>query len=82
MNSLKNYLNSMSKSDQEAYATSCRTSLGYLRKAISIKQNLGVELVARLHKHSSGFASAQDIRPDVDWSELTLSDSASGQRVA
>jgi len=70
MNSLRLYLNSMSRADQEAYAKKCRTSLGYLRKALSTRQKLGVELVSRLHKHSGGAARATDIRPDVDWREF------------
>ncbi len=70
MDSLRNYLNSMAKAEQESYASSCRTSLGYLRKALSTKQQLGVELVARLHKHSGGQVQAKDLRPDVDWSEF------------
>lgn len=60
----------MSRSDQAAFASKCKTSLGYLRKAISTKQKLGVELVVRLHKNSSGRVPATSIRPDVDWSEF------------
>jgi len=72
MDSLKHYLNSMPRTDQEAYAATCKTSLGYLRKALSTKQRLGVQLVARLHKNSGGKANAKNIRPDVDWDEFNL----------
>lgn len=61
----------MRRPDQEAYAVKCKTSLGYLRKAISTKQQLGVELVVRLHKQSGGAVNASDLRPDVDWSEFS-----------
>jgi len=70
MDSLRNYLNSMPRSEQELFAANCRTSLGYLRKAISTKQQLGIELVVRLHKQSQGAVKASDVRPDVDWSEF------------
>lgn len=70
MNSLRNYLNSMSRSDQEDFASKCKTSLGYLRKALSTGQKLGIELASRLQKHSGGAVRATDIRPDVDWTEF------------
>ena len=62
----------MPRADQEAFASRCKTSLGYLRKAISTKQQLGVELVVRLHKQSGGTVRATDIRPDVDWTEFSF----------
>tara|TARA_B100000214_G_scaffold374742_1_gene358456 strand:+ start:1665 stop:1907 length:243 start_codon:yes stop_codon:yes gene_type:complete len=70
MKSLRLYLNSMSRADQEEFAAKCKTSLGYLRKALSTRQKLGIELTSRLHKHSGGAVRATDIRPDVDWREF------------
>jgi len=67
MKTLRNYLNRMPRAEQERFASECKTSLGYLRKAISTKQRLGIELVARLQKHSGGAVLATDLRPDVDW---------------
>lgn len=71
----------MSRSDQEEYARKCKTSVGYLRKALSVKQPLGVELVTRLHKHSGGKVRATDVRPDVDWREFSsvISDPPPGE---
>lgn len=82
MESLRNYLNSMAKAEQENYASACRTSLGYLRKALSTKQQLGVELVVRLHKHSDGRVLATDLRPDVDWGEFASLTSGTPDRAA
>ncbi len=45
MEALREYLNSLDTSEQEDFARRCGTSLSYLRKAISLKQRLGAELV-------------------------------------
>ncbi|GGE75775.1 hypothetical protein GCM10011533_30150 [Streptosporangium jomthongense] len=82
MDPLKSYLNSLTRADQEAYAAACNTSLGYLRKAISTGQRLGVELVVRLHINSGGKANARDIRPDVDWDQFNLISPPRGDEAA
>lgn len=69
MEELRNYLNSLPVEQQKAYASGCGTSLGYLRKAISINQKIEAGLARRLDEHSGGQVKKQNIRPDV-WPEL------------
>ena len=52
------------------FATSCGTSEGYLRKAISTQQRLGAALCVNVERESSGTVRCEDLRPDVDWGYL------------
>lgn len=67
MDSLRSYLNSLPKDQQQAYAQRCGTTLNYLRKAISTNQRLGADLAVLLAKESDGAVAFDSIRPDVDW---------------
>ena len=64
---LRLYLNSLSVDDQHAYAHRCRTTVGYLRKALSINQTLNEGLCILLDRESSGAVPMELVRPDVDW---------------
>jgi DNA-binding transcriptional regulator YdaS (Cro superfamily) len=68
MEQLRTYLNSLSIKDQERYAKACGTSLGYLRKAISIRPRLDGELCRLLDENSKGAVPRESIRPDI-WPE-------------
>lgn len=70
METLRLYLNSLSSADQLDYARRCGTSLGYLRKAISIDQKIGEGLVITLERESGGAVRCENLRPDVDWKYL------------
>ena len=72
MDKLLGYINSLSTEDQVAYANRCGTTVGYLRKACSKKQLLGLDLVARLSAESSRVVRPEDVRPDLDWDYLRL----------
>lgn len=67
MRTLRTYLNSLSVSDQTAFAGRCGTTLGYLRKAISARQKIGAELVVAIERESLGEVTCEELRPDVDW---------------
>lgn len=69
METLRKYINSLSIDDREAYALACGTSIGYLRKAISVKQRFDGALCRLLDEHSGGKVRKQDLRPDI-WPEL------------
>lgn len=70
MKELTNYLNSMSRVDQESYARRCGTTIGYLRKASSIGQRLRESLCIALDRESGGSVRCEALRPDVDWGYL------------
>lgn len=70
MENLRAYLNSLATDEQLAFCIRCKTSLGYLRKAISIGQRLGETLVINIELASGGLVRCDDLRPDVDWSFL------------
>lgn len=70
MDKLLSYLNSLDVKAQEAFALRCKTTLGYLRKAGSIKQSLGETLCLRISIESGGAVKPEDLRPDFDWSYL------------
>lgn len=67
MKKLRDYLNSLSTADQMAFAERCDTSVGFLRKAISIDQELNAETVIAIHLESNGAVQCEDLRPDVKW---------------
>lgn len=45
----------------------CDTSLGYLRKAISVNQRIGEKLAIAIERESGGAVRCEEICPDVDW---------------
>lgn len=74
MEKLLAFINSMAVADQEAFAASCNTSIGYLRKACSKKQELGAELSVRIELASAGEVSRKDLHPDswmLKWPEIS-----------
>jgi len=70
MDKLLAYINSLAAKDQALYAMRCGTTVGYLRKACSKKQLLGVDLVAKLSAESNKAVRPEDVRPDLDWAYL------------
>lgn len=71
METLREYLNSLDTSEQEDFASRCETSLSYLRKAISVRQNIGERLVIAIERESGGAVRCEHLRPDVDWKYLS-----------
>ena len=70
MDELRAYLNSLEPEQQKAYAARCKTTVGYLRKAISIGQQLAIDLSIALDRESGGKVHCSALRPDVDWNYL------------
>lgn len=68
MQSLRQYLNSLSVADQAAYAIRCGTTIGYLRKAITIRQRMKAPLCRRLHKESGGKVLLEELQPEI-WAD-------------
>jgi DNA-binding transcriptional regulator YdaS (Cro superfamily) len=63
------YLNSLSTEEQQAFAAAAETTVGYLRKACSIKQTLGLELCVFIEEASGGKVTRRDLRPE-DWQRM------------
>jgi len=65
MNTLRQYLKTLSPSEQAEYASRAGTSIGYLRKALSVEQRLGGLLARRLDEESNGAVSRFELRDDI-----------------
>jgi DNA-binding transcriptional regulator YdaS (Cro superfamily) len=72
MQEILEYLRSLSPPAREAFAERCHTSVGYLRKAVSTKQQLGVELCIHLDRESGGVLKCERLFPGLDWAYLRL----------
>lgn len=70
MDTLKTYLKTMPTAEQNAFAKRCGTSLNYLRKAISTKERLRVQLLIDIERESGGKVRCEEMRDDVDWAYL------------
>ena len=69
METLRIYLNSLERAEQEKYAAKCGTTIGYLRKALSKGSRLDGALCRLLHENSGGKVNKGALRPDI-WPEL------------
>ena len=65
MDSLRNYLSTMSPADQAEYAQRAGTTINYLRKAMSVGQRFDGGLVRQLYLQSGGAVSRSQLRPDI-----------------
>lgn len=70
MDALRQYLNSISPTEQAAFAQRCGTTLGYLRKALSKGQLLGEGLCINLERESARAVRCEGLRPDADWAYI------------
>jgi hypothetical protein len=68
METLRTYLNSLPVDEQAAYAESCDTTIGYLRKALSTKAQMDGALCRKLDENSNGKVPRSALRPDI-WPE-------------
>jgi hypothetical protein len=65
MDILRTYLNTLSTDQQAAFASRCKTSIGYLRKAISTGQRLGEQLSLDIERESGGAVPLLSLRADL-----------------
>lgn len=73
MQEILEYLRCLPPEERAAFAKRCGTSIGYLRKAVSVKQQIGVELCIRLERESAGALRCERLYPSLDWSYLRRS---------
>lgn len=69
MEKLREFLNSIPPEEQCVFARKCGTTIGYLRKALSVGTKLDGALARKLDVESSGRVPKENIRPDI-WPEL------------
>lgn len=79
MDTLLIFLNGMAIPEREVFAGKCGTTVGYLRKACSIRQRLGADLCIEIERESLGRVRVEDLRPDVDWGYLRATDCTTQQ---
>jgi hypothetical protein len=59
---LSTYLNSLSYAEQMAFAQECNTTVGYMRKRISLKRPFGFKIANEIA--ARGIMTPQDLRPN------------------
>lgn len=69
MEELKAYFYSLDEAGRIAYATACKTTVGYLKKAFSTKPQFDGALCLLLDENSGGVVRKASLRPDI-WPEL------------
>jgi len=67
MEVLRAYLNTLTTAEQRDYADRSGTTVGYLRKAISTREQLREKLCIALDRESKRAVPCEALRPDVDW---------------
>lgn len=67
MDKLIAYLNTLARTEQQAIAQRCGTSVNYLRKAKSKGQVLGDGICAAFERESGGSLTCEDISPTTRW---------------
>ena len=64
---LHTYLKKLNKSERDSFAANCKTTIGYLRKAISKGQRLGEALAVNIEFFSQAEVPCEVTRPDITW---------------
>lgn len=69
MEQLREFLNGLTPDEQVNFAKSCNTSIGYLRKAISVSQRLNPILCVQIENMTAGKVTRQALR-EQDWQSI------------
>jgi len=64
MDKLRSYFNALPLHERHDFCRRCGTTIGYLRKAMSVGQ-IGPKLAAAIELHTNGFVTREDLRPDI-----------------
>ncbi|OTA16536.1 antirepressor protein Cro [Xenorhabdus beddingii] len=72
MDKLRIFLNALTVEERRSFAAKCKTTVGYLRNAISTKKKLGASLCVLIEKNSNGLVTRKDLHSDwvKTWPEL------------
>lgn len=68
---LRAYLRTLTVARQASFALECGTTVGYLRKFLSKGGGMDASTVARIVTNSGGQIPAAELRPDVNWDDLS-----------
>lgn len=55
----------MTPAEQTAFALLCGTTIGYIRRCLSIRRALSMEVSSAIELHSGGAVRLEDLRPDI-----------------
>lgn len=69
MDKLKPFLRQMPPEAQAQFCSACGTTLGYVRKALSVGAVFGPALCVAFERESAGAVTRRDLRPD-DWQDI------------
>lgn len=69
MEALLNYINRLNQDEGRAFAVSCGTTLGYLRKAASVGQVLHPKTCSLIEAATAGAVTRRDLHPE-DWQTI------------
>lgn len=69
MEKLRKYLNSLNTSERDAFAERCKSTVGYLRKAISNGDMLNPILCVSIETESNGYVKRKELR-QTDWESI------------
>lgn len=70
MKAVLTYLATLPPAERDAFASRCGTSVGYLRKAVSVGQRIGESLAIAIERESGRAVTVEQLRPDVDWAYI------------
>ncbi len=69
MEKLRLYLNGLTAEQKSAFERKIKSTIGYLRKAITEGQLINPVTCVLIEKHSNGVVSRKDLHPD-DWKDI------------
>lgn len=64
MEKLRDYLKTLSPSEQTEFAVRCGTTIGYIRKVLCIKGRIGETLALSIERESGGLVSIESLLPE------------------
>lgn len=67
MEELRIFLNSLTSAEQIEFALRCKTTISYLRKAISVGTSLKTKLSINIERESKREVTVEQLLPDADW---------------
>ncbi|HEF5181003.1 hypothetical protein [Burkholderia cenocepacia] len=69
MDKLKSLLRQMTREEQAQFCFACGTTLGYMRKALSVGAIFGPALCVSIERESKGLVTRRDLHPN-DWQDI------------
>lgn len=69
MDKLKSLLRQMTLEEQAQFCFACGTTLGYMRKALSVGAIFRPALCVSIERESKGLVTRRDLHPD-DWRDI------------